>query len=582
MLTRANGQHRKRRISRKRQLVSVVVASICLLFKECGVLVVTGLLSSTPRSASAATSLYSSDRNNNNNNIIDHHDDDNDDGHDYNKNSESLSDSRRQRWIDKYLRPYHLALFERSPPSSYRGIKTTIDRHGDGEVIFEISNSQIILASDFDDLDHLPKTARTAADTDDDEIWTQEQIIALGLLSLREHANDDHGYDEPGPNGRNYDNHTVQQDRRIYVSNILPQQQQCAVWTLPQQMWDDVVAPSLPRCYREWFEATRSHVSQFVETASKSYNNMNKYSEDDILWAFSMVRSRSVAVPELAQEKEDSASQQSPVGPPLAIIPGLDLFNHRFSSMPNDENNNVRINLNWNHHDRVWSITTSTDSVGSSADSVGSSSATSSSEQSIMLQKGDEIFLSYGDDKDNWKLLLTYGFVVRHNPNKIVFWTWEDVLDSASRVRPMVFTERTRQQLLNHPQLQMYVMLSENRATFSYDTVMDQPRQSLVNGLTILSNLATQIGGVADETLSNDVLSDLMRQRLQELESGIRVLNEVLNQGDRTSLDGEKYCLPSKWFSFVDSVRIVLEEEANALNALHPTLTKTCTAAEGS
>ena len=444
---------------------------------------------------------------------------------------------QRQQWIKKHLSPHLLDLFEEDPPSSYRGVKTLADRQY-GEMILEIPTQEVILASDF--LEGGVDEISDFFHSDTDKEWTEEQIIALGLLSLRKESHDI--------------------DRVIYVNRILPQQQHYAVWTLPQDLWDDVRG-LLPRCYRESFEATRSHVSNFVQQTTDVQNQKHdsmkssfRFSKDEILWSFSMVRSRSVAVPELTIQEEGEGGSS----PPLAIIPGLDLFNHRF---------NAGTQLNWIPDDELWAI--------SIASSVGSSS------ENPVFKKGQEVFLSYGDDKDNWKLLLTYGFALRDNPNQVAFFTWEDLLDSAHRARPTIFTKRTCQQLLKHPQLQRYVAISEDRATFSYDSTKDQPRESLVNGITILSNLAAQLDSGSHDSLPNDVLHDLIRQRCIDLESSMEILRKHKNRKEDVarSVDGTDSL--TEWQPFIDSVRLALEEELVTLKALPSVQERSCTAETG-
>mmetsp|Transcript_61312 Transcript_61312/g.150070 ORF Transcript_61312/g.150070 Transcript_61312/m.150070 type:complete len:579 (-) Transcript_61312:25-1761(-) len=560
---------RRRPISSNNHVLSnIIVSGVCVIFlassgrdwfsaHTSAFVITAGLrfLPSAPPTVSATATATSQKSTH-----TDHDGDIDDDGDDNNaKHSSFLHRQQQQQWIEKYLTQYQLELFEEDPPSSYRGVKTLVDRQPDGEIIFEIPNSQVILASDFleggvDDISDFFRSEN------DDEEWTEEQIIALGLMSL-------HKEKDSNPDIEN-DNDTSQKDRRIYVNSILPQRQHYAVWTLPQQIWDDIIAPSLPGCYRESFEATRIHVSQFVQQATniqhQKQDNAKKsyrFSKDEILWSFSMIRSRSVAVPELRIQEEEG---EEGAAPPLAIIPGLDLFNHRFNRENDDH---IGTQLNWISDDEVWAIST--------AAPMGSSS------KKPVLKKGQEVFLSYGDDKDNWKLLLTYGFALRHNPNQVVFFTWEDVLDSAHRVRPTIFAKRTCQQLLKHPQLQMYVTVSENRATFSFDATTDQPRESLLNGLTILSNLAAQLGRGNDDSLSNDVLNDLIQHRIQDLESGIEILRNHRSQEEDAarSVDGKDSL--TEWQPFIDSVRRALEEESIALKALPSLQERSCAAETG-
>ena len=288
-----------------------------------------------------------------------------------------------------------------------------------------------------------------------------------------------------------------------YISNVLPKDH-FSFWTLPSSLWENL-KPVIPRCYRESFQATRSMVLDFCSEIERE-----GYTMEEILWAFSMVRSRSMAVPELRNDDDTL---------PLALIPGLDLFNHAFDS-------STLLHL----EKQKWTLTSSKP-----------------------LAAGDQVFLSYGDDKDNWKLILTYGFSTKTSKNPLVFWTWEDLLQAAGSVRPSVFPSNVQKQLLNHPQLyESYTKLSENRATFSYNPLEKKPRESLEKGLMMITSLATQLGHGGDTTLASDVLFQLLNSRIGELKDA------------RTKLNSE---IPSNWKPFVESLFTVIEEEETHLKA---------------
>jgi hypothetical protein len=175
---------------------------------------------------------------------------------------------------------------------------------------------------------------------------------------------------------------------------------------------------------------------------------------------------------------------------------------------------------------------------------------------------GDEVYLSYGDDKDNWKLLLTYGFATSSNPNWISFWTWEELLLAAKAVRPTIFTDRVCTSLLNHPQLQQYTRISENRATFSFDIRQNVPRESLQNGLTMISNLVVQLGHPAqdDTALHADLLEQLKKQRVHEL----RTSNTEVTKQIQSLLSTTE----EEWIPFLKSVNIAVKKELDDLQLL--------------
>jgi hypothetical protein len=385
-----------------------------------------------------------------------------------------------------------------------RSVRTLKDR-SPGDILLEIPLEDTITVDRI--RSRLASCARDVdAEQNSNEENDEEEALALGLLRLRDEALDP------------------------YVANVLPKKHFNA-WTLPGNLWKETLTV-LPRCYAETFKATRRRVNKF---ATATTNTNDDFTLDDALWAFSMVRSRSLAVPEL--DDDNNADDRMP----LALIPGLDLLNHAFGSgtqlqlVVDDDSNGEHSTSKW--------VLTSSDSV----------------------KAGDEVFLSYGDDKDNWKLLLTYGFAVPNNPNALVFWSWRDLLDAARQVRPDTFTDPVCQQLLRHPQLEAYTVASEQRATFSYDVQTNTPRESLTNGLTMLNSLAAQLGKPETESdaLGNQVLGELKRRRLEELRDGqSRLKDQQAERNKRIDDEQENY---SEWKPFFESLRVALESEQREL-----------------
>lgn len=315
---------------------------------------------------------------------------------------------------------------------------------------------------------------------------SQEQQLAMTLLHLRD------------------------QENHPYVSTQLPKDHY-AIWNLPESIWDEL---QLPRCYRESFLATRQIVQEF---ASSSVDGRLLKGRS---WAFSMVRSRCTAVPELKASPSATNLKQESSTVPIALLPALDLFNHQFDA-------GTLLQLNGT----TWTLTSSKS-----------------------YSSGDQIYLSYGDEKDNWKLLMTYGFALADNPNALIFWTWQDLLEAAGKVRPSVFPPRVQQSLLKHPQLhETYTVLSEQRATFSYDGKAKEPRESLVNGLQMMENLAVQLGQPHDASLGKDILKQLLENRSNELKASIEAVQ--LTEGQAKN----------EWQSFLSSLILVLEEELKCI-----------------
>jgi flagellar motility protein MotE (MotC chaperone) len=402
----------------------------------------------------------------------------------------------------RYLEPHGLELRSNDDDAlEERGVRTLKHRPA-GDVLLEIPLEDTIT------VDRIRSRLASCPRDDENSNNDEEDALALGLLRLRDEASDP------------------------YVANVLPKKH-FNVWTLPVDLWKNV-SVVLPRCYAETFDATRQRVLQFATRVAEqaASNPDDMFTVDDALWAFSMVRSRSLAVPELDNDNDNTSGDRVP----LALIPGLDLLNHAFGSgtqlqlFVDDSDGQELQSAKW--------VVTSSDPI----------------------EAGDEVFLSYGDDKDNWKLLLTYGFALPDNPNAVVFWSWRDLLDAAQTVRPDTFSDRVCRQLLRHPQLEAYTVVSEQRATFSYDVSTDAPRESLANGLAMLNSLAAQLGKPEPDaaSLSNQVLGALLRRRIEELKDGQSRLNDR-----RAEIDNDENY--SEWRPFFDSLRVALESEQRQL-----------------
>jgi len=397
--------------------------------------------------------------------------------------------SAAAEWERQNLEPFALKL---TGSDGTRGIRARKDRAA-GDILLEIPLGETITADRI--RSRLASCSPTDGDNDGDD---EEEALALGLLRLRDETADS------------------------YASSVLPREH-FSVWTLPEDLWEEVAA-ILPRCYAETFGATRRRIHEFATRIADTRG----VARNDALWAFSMVRSRSFAAPELAGDDAGAADK-----PPLALLPGLDLLNHAFGATTQLQlvvgDDNDESSSRW--------VVTSPDPIG----------------------EGEELFWSYGDDKDNWKLLLIYGFALPDNPNAVVFWSWQDLLEAAHAVRPDTFSDPVVRQLLRHPQLQVYTVSSEDRATFSYDARTATPRESLANGLAMLANLASQLGKPEreDGVLALQVLEALRKRRLEELGDG----RDRLRERNRTG--GEEW---DPWF---DALGVALDSERRQLEEAH-------------
>ncbi|MGK3758874.1 MAG: hypothetical protein ACI8RD_011191 [Bacillariaceae sp.] len=483
-------------------------------------------------------SLPSSHQRKNNNSFV-KNSNNNNDNNDNDNNSAVAAASTSLETVTRYLEPFALELTTTTTTTDggdnnkdERFVRTLVDRSV-GDVLLEIPLDDTITVeqvrrrrlglqnkinndNDNDNEDHCKNIdVDDCIDDDDTDLdekkLDDEEALGLALLQLR------------------YEEIDIFTGVDPYVVNVLPKTH-FTIWTLPIDLWKET-SKILPRCYSETFDATRQKVNEFVK---RIISKNDKYTVDDALWAFSNVRTRSVAVPELLNDPNDDDEN---IRVPLALIPGLDLLNHGFGSgtqlqlVPESKSES-------NSKSSMWVITSSSD-----------------------LKAGDEVFLSYGDDKDNWKLLLTYGFTIPNNPNAVVFWTWQDLLDAANKVRPNTFGEYACRQLLDHPGLKAYMIVSEDRATFSYDAESNTPRESLSNGLTMLNSLAAQLGHPEEDdgnALAKDVLDELQRRRLDELKNCQSKLK--IQQAERKNLG-----VYSEWNPFFEALRVALESEEKAI-----------------
>jgi len=142
-----------------------------------------------------------------------------------------------------------------------------------------------------------------------------------------------------------------------------------------------------------------------------------------VAWAMGLVRSRtfgrvlSDAFAESSSDAAESPQQQhqqqeegdEPPAVSLLMVPGADLVNHSF-----DHNSKFEV---------VASHSSSSSSSSSQAQSGSTGASSSGAELQLVVRAlrqipaGEEVTISYGQDKSNLVLLASYGFVVPGNPN---------------------------------------------------------------------------------------------------------------------------------------------------------------------
>jgi hypothetical protein len=228
--------------------------------------------------------------------------------------------SASSSWLNQCLRPFDL--YVRDFPEG-RGLATTRDRSS-GEVLLEVKSAitpDVILRGFPNILRILEKSMEY------NQSLTGEEVLALGLLKLV-------------------------QERDGYALS-LPERQQ-SVLNLPASL-----RKCLPRCYRESVDAARNGALGLLNQINdllKVTQQGSLISEDDFLWAFATVRSRSVAAPEI---KPKNGQLEGPV---RMLLPAFDLLNHKSGSKSSLEY----------REDSVWRLISQD-----------------------MYQAGDQVFLSY-------------------------------------------------------------------------------------------------------------------------------------------------------------------------------------------
>ena len=246
---------------------------------------------------------------------------------------------------DRFLSPFGLQLCDF--PDTGRGVQTKRHRT-QGEILLEVPLRDTITSTSL--FREIPQL--------DTHQFSDQQRLALGLVRK--------------VTSRRKGSKTIED---AYIASL--PRTHASLLTMPDQIWDNCQS-FVPRSYRDSMLATRQWGIDLVKTVAQDHRelfdqNNPSHLKEDILWACSMVRSRSIAVPELATDCDEI---------PHALIPGLDQFNHKFG-------------------------------VSSKLELV----STSSNEQHWKLlsespyQKDDQVWLSYGEDKDNLEIVSNLWFL---------------------------------------------------------------------------------------------------------------------------------------------------------------------------
>ena len=407
--------------------------------------------------------------------------------------SASSIDGTAPLWINERLHAFDLQVV--SFPETGRGLQTTKDR-SPGDVLIIVDMDSTLTASSM--LSRFPSIREVAEYSVKkfNRRLTDEQILSLGLLRLR-------------------------QDGDRYACSL--PELQYSVLFMPDEM-----KRCFPRCYQQLVDATYSYVIGLCENACqvlKCSSQEPSFSLEDFCWAFATVRSRSVGLAGASNSLDDQELiDLGGGGECRAMLPAFCLLNHRIGA---------RSSLEFSASRQEWTLR--------SMDA---------------YQAGDQVFISYGDERDNLKTLLTYGFCVRGNPKALAFFDVDDLLHACASVRPNIFPPHILGLL--RKQLQQ---AGNDCALFAFDGVCKKPKLNLAGGLHMMKSLAEKLLLTASTasavdlenltaTLEQETLDCMIKERKTELHKCLETINSLEgNLGD------------VGWEGFLSSVRVLIDEE---------------------
>jgi hypothetical protein len=412
--------------------------------------------------------------------------------------SASSIDSTTPFWINERLAPFNLQIA--SFPETGRGLQTTRDR-SPGDVLIAVNVESALTASFiFARYPFIRKAAQCSVDKFNQRL-TDEQILSLGLLRLR-------------------------QDGDRYACSL--PQDQYSVLSMPKE-----IKQCFPRCYQQLIDATCFHVNALYDHACQVLEGGSSpdtsFSRDDFYWAFATVRSRSVG---LAEASANSNVYQELIalgggGELRAMLPALCLLNHKVGA---------KSSLDFCTSKNEWTLR--------SMDA---------------YQAGDQVCISYGDERNNLKTLLTYGFCFRGNPQAVAFFDTDDLFHACATVRPNIFPP------LILKMLRKQQFLGDNHALFTLNGASGKPQADLAGGVYRMKSLAGQLLLTASTastqgvesltaTLEQEIMNCMIKERKAELSDCLETIGSLEGTLDDVG-----------WEAFLSSIRVLIDEENSFL-----------------
>ena len=404
--------------------------------------------------------------------------------------NENEDDDKNNMWISDLLSAWDLKVATYSDDKMDRGLQTLRDR-SPGEVLIAVPKqyalTQHSILEQFPDA--FPKPNPNTSSTNDinnSMRLSQEQILAVGLLLLRK-----------------------QMPENPFVKS-LPRQQYAVIRNdMPEE-----ILHCFPLAYQRLIRAYRQHVHEIHQSLLSQYHSKKDCdtamydlvrSREDFEWAFATIVSRSVgiAVDEANFQSTNTSTTTTTTTTDLSgtttaepkalrvMLPGFDFLNHDFGARVKRDFQNGSF------------VVVSDDAY----------------------RAGDQVFISYcyEENRDNLNILLTYGFCPwTGNPEQVIFFDSQDLLQACARARPQYFTPSILQQL--NELLKVY---GKDKELYPYDGSTKQPRPSLVKELAMMSEIEIQFlptdndGQSFDAKFPEHVLQALLQTRQEEIDRGL-------------------------------------------------------------
>lgn len=301
----------------------------------------------------------------------------------------------------------------------------------------------------------------------------------------------------------------LKQDKDRYASSLPPQQ---SVLQIPEPLISflPVAYQKLIVAYRQHCEKLRASIVEFLpdDVATKLVT------PQDFAWAFATVRSRCVGM----DGDDDPRVRTGGKDEIRVMLPGFDLLNHKFGAVTSPGF----------HEEEQHYFVKSNDPYAAD----------------------EQVFISYSDQRDNLKMLMTFGFVAPGNPEQIVNLDVEDLFRALAVARPAYFQPAVLQQLWG-----LIKKLGKERDLYEWNGRTKKPDELLLNGIDMMADIEKQFLKEPDTTFGKDILACMIANRRQELAHGIERLNQAMEgMEDKT------------WIPMMSSMKLLMQEEDRYLS----------------